>query len=753
MVRLNRDGSLDSSFHEDGVVTTDFSGNSDWSNAVAIQPDGKIVVAGVSGDARAGDDFALARYNPDGSLDGSFSKDGKQTTDVSDDGDGGGGDSANALALAPDGTIIAGGFGDRDPDDPGGARPPDFAVARYLPDGTLDASRVTEFGAALGEGISGLSLLPDGKVLAGGTVSDANVSDFALARYTSTLTEDGGFGGGDGILTSEIGTGTYESAFEMATQPDGKIVLVGEVAPSPAAVRDIAIARYDTDGVPDPSFDGDGKLALDLGPAGNSAQGVVVQPDGKIVLAGRVGDFPNSDFAVVRLEPGGGFDLSFAGDGIVTTDFGDFDYANSIARGDDGMLVVSGANGVGPVQSAFARYVGAPPETTISTGPSGFINDPTPTFEFGSNVFGASVDCRLGDAPFAPCSSPFAAGPLADGFYSFEARARDASGTLDPTPASSSFGVDTVAPDTAIVSAPSGGTTDLTPTFVFASTDPAATFECSFDGAAFASCTSPFTPAALTPGRHTFEVRAVDAAGNRDPSPAAVVDPATGKPGFEVVDRPALGKDFNLEELSGEVFVSVPGPEGRASASIAQRRGAYRSPVKGRHFVPIEQIRQIPVGSLVDTRFGKGRVTTAVDPAAKRLQSGNFAAGVFQVLQARRPRARGLTTLRLKGASFRPCRSGGGRKGTRGSVGQAIALAARRRLSKKTIRKLNASAKGNYRTQGQQSAATIRATIWVTADRCDGTLTTVKRGKVAVRDFRRKKTVIVRAGKRYLARR
>jgi hypothetical protein len=292
----------------------------------------------------------------------------------------------------------------------------------------------------------------------------------------------------------------------------------------------------------------------------------------------------------------------------------------------------------------------------------------------------------------------------------------------------------------------------VTPTFAFSSGDPAAGFECSLDRAAFASCTSPYTPSPLTPGRHTFEVRAVDAAGNADPSPAAVVDPATGTPGFEVVDRPAFGREFNLEERSGEVFVSVPGAEGKASVSIAQRRGPYRSPVKGRRFVPIEQVRQIPLGSLVDTRFGTGGITTAADPAAKRLQSGSFAAGVFQVLQARKRKARGLTELRLKGSSFSPCRSGVGGKRTQGSVGRAIALAARKKLSRQTIRSLRGNADGNYRTRGKYSAATIRATIWITADRCDGTLTTVKRGKVAVRDFRRKKTVVVRAGKSYLAR-
>ena len=446
------------------------------------------------------------------------------------------------------------------------------------------------------------------------------------------------------------------------------------------------------------------------------------------------------DFALVRLEPGGAPDLSFAANGLATADFGAFDYANSVARGDDGMLLVSGSNGSGSaVPAAFARFVGAPPETTITSGPSGPTNDPTPSFAFGSNVFGASVDCLIGGGPFAPCASPFTAAPLADGSYAFEARARDASGTLDPTPASLAFSVDTVAPDTTIVSGPSGGTLDRTPTFVFSSSEAGAHFQCSLDDAAFVACTSPHTTVRLAPGRHAFEVRAVDPAGNADPTPADVVDPGTGERGFEVVDRPTIGRDFNLEVLSGDVYVSVPGPDGRTAGSAAQRHGGYRSPVKGRRFVPVEQVRQIPIGSFVDTRFGRGKVTTTTDRASRRLQSGSFAAGVFQVLQSRARRARGLTELRLKGSSFRRCRAGSGKS----------ASAA---LSRAAIRRLRASARGRFRTSGRDSSATVRGTVWETIDRCDGTLTKVRRGRVVVRDFRLKKNVVVRAGKSYLAR-
>ena len=111
------------------------------------------------------------------------------------------------------------------------------------------------------------------------------------------------------------------------------------------------------------------------------------------------------------------------------------------------------------------------------------------------------------------------------------------------------------------------------------------------------------------------------------------------------------------------------------------------------------------------------------------------------MLQSRARRQKGLTELRLKGSSFRRCR-------TRGSAARAGAA----QLSRRTVRRLRANARGRFRTRGRNSSATVRGTVWTTTDRCDGTLTKVTRGRVAVRDFRRKKTVLVRAGKSYLAR-
>jgi hypothetical protein len=157
-------------------------------------------------------------------------------------------------------------------------------------------------------------------------------------------------------------------------------------------------------------------------------------------------------------------------------------------------------------------------------------------------------------------------------------------------------------------------------------------------------------------------------------------------------------------------------------------------------FVPLAEVRQLPIGSLVDSRFGTSRLVSARNRRG-RTQAGRFSAGVFQVLQSRARRARGLTELQLKGASFGSCRRGGSGRGSASAAG----------LSRRTIRRVRGNANGRFTTRGRHSAATVRGTIWTVADRCDGTLTKVRRGSVSVRDFRRKRTVVVRAGKSYLA--
>jgi hypothetical protein len=289
---------------------------------------------------------------------------------------------------------------------------------------------------------------------------------------------------------------------------------------------------------------------------------------------------------------------------------------------------------------------------------------------------------------------------------------------------------DATPPETEITAGPSGPTTDHTPTFVFSAGEPGSRFECSIDGGPFVPCNSPFTTPELTAGRHTLAVRAVDAAGNADPTPSVFEFEVEALTVQELPD-PVPGVSVNVQQVSGTVLIGIP-----SSAARAARSG--RASQKGITFVPLTAAEQIPVGSFLDTRRGTVRLQSATNAAGAR-QTGDFLSSIFQVRQSKRRSAKGLTDLVLKGGSFNRC---GAARGKRAGAS----------LSRRAIRRLRANARGRFRTSGRNSSATVRGTRWETIDRCDGTLTKVQRGTVIVRDFRKKKNVVLKAGKSYLAR-
>jgi hypothetical protein len=203
-----------------------------------------------------------------------------------------------------------------------------------------------------------------------------------------------------------------------------------------------------------------------------------------------------------------------------------------------------------------------PPETTIDSGPTGATNDSTPTFTFSSSEAGSSFKCRVDGAAFSACTSPKTLSALADGSHTFRVRATDVAGNTDQTPAVRTFTVDTHGPDTTITAGPSGPTDDSTPTFRFASSQAGSTFACRVDAGAFSACSSPETLAALADGSHTFRVRATDAAGNTDTTPAVrtfTVDTQapnttiTSGPSGNTTDRTPTFR-FSSSEPTGATF-------------------------------------------------------------------------------------------------------------------------------------------------------------------------------------------------------
>jgi hypothetical protein len=175
----------------------------------------------------------------------------------------------------------------------------------------------------------------------------------------------------------------------------------------------------------------------------------------------------------------------------------------------------------GELTTATTVADATPPETSIDSGPSGLIGDATPTWSFSSEP-GATFQCRIDGGTFAACTSPFTPAALTDGQHTFRVRALDDSPAqnADPTPASRTVTVDTTRPQTTITSGPSGPTRDATPRFGFTAGEAGATFQCRVDAGAWLACSSPRTTAKLADGTHTFRVRASDAAGNLDLTPA-----------------------------------------------------------------------------------------------------------------------------------------------------------------------------------------------------------------------------------------
>ncbi|MBK7934620.1 MAG: hypothetical protein IPK01_14345 [Acidobacteria bacterium] len=204
-----------------------------------------------------------------------------------------------------------------------------------------------------------------------------------------------------------------------------------------------------------------------------------------------------------------------------------------------GPCVSDATNTLGPLVGVtdFSSWSGAEnaavdtnaPDTTILTQPNNPINSSAATFTFSGTdtlVGIAGFECRIDAGAWAPCTSPKTYTGLADGSHTFDVRAVDTASNPDPTPATYTWVIDTVAPDTSILTNPTNPTTNTNATFTFSGTDAAApeavaSFECRLDGGMYAACTSPQNYVALALGSHTFDVRAIDTAGNVDASPAS----------------------------------------------------------------------------------------------------------------------------------------------------------------------------------------------------------------------------------------
>ena len=340
LVRYATDFSLDPTFGVGGIVTTAIGPGDEDIQAMALQPDGKIIAVGRTLNGGF-DDFAVARYLPSGALDPTFGVGGIAITSV-----GPGDDSARDVAIQFDGKIVVTGHSSTN----------DFVAVRYNPDGTPDASF----------GVAGIATVPlpsidrtraitiqsDGRIVLAGRVQTGD-RDFALMRLLPDGSPDVSFDA-DGIVTTGFGVGSDDVVHDVALQPDGRIVVVGSTDASGST--DFAAVRYNPDGSLDTSFDTDGVVTTDLGGGIDVAHSLALQPDGKVVLGGftRTG---TAEFALVRYLPDGRLDPSFDDDGIVRTSIGASDaLAEAVVLRPDGRLLLAGYSGA-PSDFTVAPYL------------------------------------------------------------------------------------------------------------------------------------------------------------------------------------------------------------------------------------------------------------------------------------------------------------------------------------------------------------------------------------------------------------
>jgi uncharacterized delta-60 repeat protein len=347
VARFNLDGTTDSTFGMGGFATTSFSSPLAWANSLAIQPDGKIVVCGSGFFQNGASHMVIARYLPDGSLDPAF-RGGKVETAL------GLYTGSQAIAVQPDGKIVVAGFTGRY-----------IIVVRYLADGSYDKQfgrlgRLTTVIGPGGQGAQDLKVQPDGKIIVAGSYSTGATEQFALVRYTPNGRLDKTFGH-DGVQLTSFG-GSFCNAFSLDIGAEGKVLAAGYA--STIATGAFALARYNTDGSPDTTFDLDGMIVTETGGQDGAAFDIAVQADGKIVAAGFIrnpGSAGYTDFLLFRYRGDGSLDTGFGTGGRVQTAMSaEYDEIKSVFIQPDGRIVAGGyASGPnGAPNFALARYTG-----------------------------------------------------------------------------------------------------------------------------------------------------------------------------------------------------------------------------------------------------------------------------------------------------------------------------------------------------------------------------------------------------------
>lgn len=334
VIRYNSNGTLDTSFSSDGILTTDIGSNSLDISTIVTQNNGKINIAGTYHNASSVD-FAIIQINDDGSFDNTFSDDGIQTTDF------GGLDYVLCMAIQNDGKILVGGkstflF-----------EHSEISIARYNTNGTIDStfngggSFTTNFGEASVKANS-ISIQSDGEIIVVGEYDDtiSNIDLLAL-RLTNSGILDLTFSD-DGIQIIDI-AGSTDRAFSCALQTNGKIIVTGTTIVGSS--YDIVLLRLNNDGILDTTYSDDGIQTIDISNSNDYGYSVAIQTDGKILVGGSYQVNSNFTIFVLRTNSNGTLDTSFNGNGILISSpsIGN-NYCNSILIQSDNKFVIAGTS-------------------------------------------------------------------------------------------------------------------------------------------------------------------------------------------------------------------------------------------------------------------------------------------------------------------------------------------------------------------------------------------------------------------------
>jgi uncharacterized delta-60 repeat protein/uncharacterized repeat protein (TIGR01451 family) len=433
IARYTPDGMLDSSFGSGGKALTDFEPYWAFAQAVAIQANGKIVVGGVRGihiDTQSTNHFALARYNTDGSLDTTFGSGGIVVTAFSDN------DTILDLAIQSDGRIIAVGWTVINFNHVN-----DLAVLRYHANGSVDTSFGSGGIVAMDffgnfDGAFSVVVQPDGDILVAGA-TDTNPTplssnenhDFLLLRFNANGSLDTAFGTGGKVITDFFGKN--DVARSLALQPDGRILLGGGA--NNGSFSSFALARYNANGSPDTAFGNNGKQFANFIPLISSdGFDMTLLPNGKIVMVGKNEVSDNVDFMLARFSADGSLDSLGSGNYVLTDFSGDYDSPGALTLYGNDQIIAIGSTRIGTYDFALARYLGdeAPTAANLSVMMSTSLSTNFITYTITVSNYGPDPSYYLTLKDTIPANTTFQSLSVPSGWVVFSKPAVGQSGTI-----------------------------------------------------------------------------------------------------------------------------------------------------------------------------------------------------------------------------------------------------------------------------------------------------------------------------------